>query len=239
MHRLIIFSIVSLSLLMFTTACGPLDRYPTGYDESGYDQKVYTVVIQPDTGLVDTWSPASANTGYSPKIQVGSWGGYQLRTLIRFDTSDVPKLIPVQNITSCQLRLYYKKVTGNYNSNIYNDDPLTIEAHNLYSGFDEHEATWFISYDNNIWEGGSFGPTVGTTTVGSPKTQGEWISIDVTPTVLEWIAAPYNNRGLLLKASDESTSQSIKDFYSLNCWDKLTVPRLIINYTYGSESLNK
>ncbi len=43
----------------------------------------------------------------------------------------------------------------------------------------------------------------------------------------------------MLTAHDEQTSQAIKEFASLNTWDKTRVPRIVINYTSGDQNLRK
>ncbi len=84
----ILFPLIGLSavLLILTLSCGPLDRYPTGYEESGFNQEVYTTYVYAESGIEDTWSPVYINTGLSRKIAVGSWGGYHIRSLLRFET---------------------------------------------------------------------------------------------------------------------------------------------------------
>lgn len=230
---------LSAVLLILTLSCGPLDRYPTGYEEAGFNQEIYTTYVYAESGIEDTWSPVYINTGYSRKIAVGSWGGYHIRSILRFEMGDVPKQIPVQNITSCELRLYMQRQYGQYNDNIYNQGELTIEAHRMYHGWAEGKATWLTSNGENTWEGGSFGPAVGSVVVGDATERGNWISIDITQLVLDWIASPSNNRGLMLTANDEQINQAIKEFASLNTWDKIRVPRIVINYTSGDLNLRK
>jgi hypothetical protein len=226
-------------LLILTLSCGPLDRYPTGYEEAGFNQEVYTAYVYAESGIQDTWSPVYINTGHSRKICVGSWGGYHIRSLLRFELGDVPKQINVRNITTCELRLYMQHQYGYFNDNIYNQGEVTVEAHRMYHGWAETRATWLTSNGENFWEGGSFGPAVGSVIVGDANDRGKWISIDITPLVLDWIAAPSDNRGLILTAHDELTSQAIKEFASLNTWDKTRVPRIVINYTSGDLGLHK
>jgi hypothetical protein len=230
---------LSSILVILTLSCGPLDRYPTGYEETGFNQEVYTTYVYPESGIQDTWSPFYINTGLSRKICVGSWGGYNIRSLLRFELGDVPKQIPVRNITTCELRLYMQRQYGFSNDNLYNQGELTIEAHRMYHGWMGHKATWFTPNGEDAWEGGNFGPAVGSVVVGDADERGNWISIDITPLVLDWIASPSNNRGLMLTAHDEQTSQAIKEFASLNTWDKTRVPRIVINYTSGDLNLHK
>jgi hypothetical protein len=210
--------------------CGSGTGDPTGYDED--DKPVYKVVISPKTGWRDTYYDLYKPTGKSPRLAVGSYGGFTSRSLVRFDLEEIPKIVPVGKITNVVLRLAYYRESGELNDDSYAYGDMVISAHRLYADFDEDRATWFKAHRYRNWTepGGDFGPVAAEAVLGEPSYKREYIRLDITDTFFDWVDNPDVNHGLLLKAKNEATAGGIKEFYSIDEKSKEDAPRIIITY---------
>jgi hypothetical protein len=165
-------------LTVVICGCGSGTGDPTGYDED--DKPVYKVVISPKTGWRDTYYDVYVPTGKSPRLAVGSYGGFTSRSLVKFDLEEIPKIIPAGKITNVVLRLAYYRESGELNDDSYAYGDMVISAHRLYTDFDEDRATWFKAYRYRNWTepGGDFGPVVAEAVVGEPSYKREYIRLD-------------------------------------------------------------
>jgi len=219
------------ALLLAVLACGAPTGDPVGFQ--GPDRPLHKAVFYPDdVGWQDTYYDIFVPTGRHYRLAVGSWRGFRSRTLLRFEVGDVPKEVPVSKIKSATLRLPYLRVSGYLNDDIYADGDVTLEVRRLYRDFDEDRATWWRAGRKENWgeEGGDFGPVVADVVVGKPSYQREYVDCDVTDLALDWMANPFGNYGIVLKAANEDAGPGIKEFYSTNEFTKSNAVRLVITY---------
>lgn len=203
---------------------------------------MHKAVFYPDdVGWQDTYYDIFVPTGRHYRLAVGSWRGFRSRTLLRFDLGDTPKEVPMERIKSATLRLPYLRVSGYLNDDIYADGDVALEVRRLYRDFDEDRATWWRANRKENWseEGGDFGPVAADVVVGKPSYQREYVECDVTDLALDWMANPFRNYGIVLKAADEDVGPGIKEFYSTNEFTKVNAVRLVITYMdEGEKSYN-
>jgi hypothetical protein len=217
-------------------SCGAPTGDPVGFE--GPDRPIRKVTLYPaDVGWRDTFYDVFAPTGRHFRLAVGSYGApdrFVSRALLRFEVGDVPKEVPISKIRAVFLNLPYLRVSGALNDDIYSESEVTVEVRPLRRDFDEDRATWWRATRKHDWteEGGDFGPAVADAVVGAPSYQRRYVNLDVTSQVLEWLANPYRNYGLLLKLSDEdeASGAGIKEFYTTNQYSKANTPRLEITY---------
>ncbi len=218
------------AVMLAVLSCGAPTGDPVGFQPPG---PIHKVTIYPaDVDWRDTCYDVFVPTGRHYRLAVGSWGGYRSRILLHFAVGDIPKEIPIANITSVTLALPYLRVSGSVNDDVYSYGDVTVTAHGLRRRFDEDLATWWRATFKNNWaqEGGDFGPAVASAVIGDPTYQQELIRMDITGLALEWLGSPHRNYGLLLKAADEASYPGFKEFYSSNEHTEGKAPRLEIQY---------
>jgi hypothetical protein len=221
----------ALALLLGALACGAPTGDPVGIQ--GPDRPIHKAVFYPaDLGWEDTYYDVFVPTGRHYRLAVGSWRGFRSRSLLRFELGDIPKEVPISKIKSVTLRLPYLRVSGSLNDDIYADGDVALEVRRLYRDFDEDRATWWRASRKENWseEGGDFGPVAACAVIGKPTFQREFVDVDVTDMALDWLANPYRNYGLVLKAADEDAGPGFKEFYSTNEYSKVNTVRLVITY---------
>ncbi|MGQ9707225.1 MAG: DNRLRE domain-containing protein [bacterium] len=205
-----------------------------GYDFLPYDSNIYTIKVYPDENWSDNFFDCYVNTGQDTRLLIGSWGGYRFRSLLYFDTS-LLNLKSNAHITSAKIRLCYQKKESELNDNVYNNGTLTILASKVYQEWFENEVTWDWRNHNDKWDGGRFGPSVGSAVVGEAKNDYAYIYIDITPVAIDWLISPRTNFGIIFYAKNENSAETIKEFYSLNKFTEEFIPLLIVNYEYKNE----
>ncbi len=212
-------------------SCGAPTPDPLGFEPPA--APIHKVVLSPgDVEWRDTHYDVFVPTGRHYRLAVGSWSGFRSRALLRYEVGDIPKEIPIEKITTVLLKLPYMRISASLNDDIYSYGDVTLEVHPLCRDFDEDQATWWRATRKFDWatEGGDFGPTVARAVVGDPSYKRENITMDITGLALEWLANPYRNYGVLLKASDEALEPGIKEFYATNASYQGYAPRLEITY---------
>jgi len=221
----------AVALLLAVLACGAPSDDPVGFQ--GPDRPIHKAVFYPDdVGWRDTHYDIFVPTGRHYRFAVGSWRGFRSRALLRFELGEIPKEVPAGRIKSVTLKLPYLRVSGDLNDDIYAAGAVTLEVRRIYRHFDEDRATWWRADRKENWseEGGDFGPVVADAVIGKPSFQREYINFDVTDLALDWLANPFRNYGLVLKAADEDAGPGIKEFYSTNEYTKINTVRLVITY---------
>jgi len=211
--------------------CGSPTGDPVGFEP--VDRPVHKVIVRPaDVDWRDTCYDVFVPTGRHYRLAAGGWAGYRSRILLRYDLSQIPKEVPLHDITSVDLKLTYQRVSGSLNDDIYSYGHVTLEAHALKRRFDQGRATWWRATTRDDWttEGGDFGPTVARAEVGDPAYYRRYIRMDVTGLALDWISNPHQNFGLLLKVADEEAEPGIREFYSTDRQPPGKAPQLEIGY---------
>jgi hypothetical protein len=223
-----------LPFLLIFSFCHKETKDLTGYDLLPYNSDIYTVKVYPDEGWSDAFFDCYVNTGQDTRLLIGGWGGCKFRSLLYFDTS-LLNLKSDAHITSAQIRLCYQRKVGDINDNVYNNGSLTLLASKVYQTWLENEVTWDWRNHNDRWDGGRFGPSVGSAVVGDPPSNYEYVYVDITPVAIDWLMSPNTNFGVILYSKDEENAETIKEFYSLNQFTEELVPRLIVDYEYNNE----
>jgi hypothetical protein len=165
--------------------------------------RVFPVKIDPEVWFNPTddcsiISASKANTNYcGSHLYVGPENPVSkgvARALLHFDTSSIPKS---SVIVASYLRLHYSWDTLG--------TPITIEAHALEQGFDNH-LTWNRYDATHSWAtpGGDFKKTVVGERVFNHSEVGQDIKFGMTPQVEQWVRDPESNYGILLKAQNEA-----------------------------------
>jgi hypothetical protein len=212
-------------------SCGAPTGEPVGFEPP--EAPLTKVTLYPEDV---TWHDAHYDvyvpTGRHYRLAVGSWGGFRSRALVRFELGDIPKEIPIEKITSVLLKLPYLRDSGYLNDDYYSYGDVQIDVHPLRRDFDEDRATWWRRTRKHNWtaEGGDYGPAAASIMVGDPSYRKTYLTADITAVALDWMANPYRNYGLLLKASNEDAEPGIKEFYSTNAQVEGYAPRLEITY---------
>jgi len=221
-------------LLLLLSFCHKETKDLIGYELLPYDSPIYTVKVYPDEGWSDAFFDCYVNTGQDTRLIVGAWAGYRFRSLLYFDTS-LLNLKSDAHITSANVRLCYQKKMNEVNDNVYNNGSITLLASKVYQDWLENEVTWDQRNHNDRWDGGRFGPSVGSAAIGDPPDDYEYVYIDITPVAIDWLMSPRTNFGVIIYAKDEDNAETIKEFYSLNKFTEELVPRLIVSYEYNNE----
>jgi hypothetical protein len=204
-------------------ACSKGDAGPAGPDAGNTATAVFQDGASPSAAYAGTTdiilaagNPDTNTNGYG-YLLVGRSGANVYRSVIRFDLSYI---VP-SNVTvlSAYLDLENETEAG---SN-------TIRAYVLSRNFTEAQATWNSYSTGNLWTtaGGDFGASqIGQAFISS----GAPLRITLSASAVQaWIANPADNRGLLLKADNESTPEN---WYRFDCSEDgpPTGPKLTVNY---------
>lgn len=202
---------------------------PTGADGAGWLSMSFQEGALPDssyTGAEDNriWSGANAAVNYSTNVylQLGySAASEAKRALIRFDISAIPYNATIQKAT---LTMFCDGVyTGSTAFALYK-----VITHTWV----ENQSTWNNYATASAWTtaGGNYdatalGADVRTGTVNA------FYSWDISKAaVQDWLTTPANNRGMIMKSSNEAT-QNESSFYSAKSATIMSRPKLTVYYT--------
>ncbi len=133
-----------------------------------------------------------------------------VRAYIEFDLSSVPENA---RITDTDLMLYHGDTSGTTN--------FSVGAYKVTESWLENTITWNnqptsssnVEYSNNI--------TAGNT---------EWESWDIDALVQSWLDGTFTNNGVVLKATDESSLDTIAVFRPSDYSNASYRPKLVIDY---------
>jgi len=139
--------------------------------------------------------------------------GYQIATVrayIEFDLSSVPDNA---RVTDTDLMLYHGDTSGTTN--------FSVGAYKVTESWLENTITWNnqptsssnVEYSNSV--------TAGNT---------EWESWDIDALVQSWLDGTFTNNGVLLKATDESSLDTIAVFRPSDYSNASYRPKLVIDY---------
>lgn len=205
------------------------------------EERVYPVIIdptiakfQPQAKLEDTniRSHFPNNTGGSETtLGVGLYQDAtqtnKIRSLLKFDLSSIPS---GTKVIDANLNMWL--------ASVWNDTEIAVNLHEATNSWTEIGATWSKRDGVNPWikGGGDYSsPILGTQnldvltdTIANHK----W-GIPVT-TVHRWIHDPQTNKGLLLKANDETVKTWKKFISSDEALSPKKTPLLAVTYTSGS-----
>lgn len=205
------------------------------------EERVYPVVIdptiakfQPQAKLEDTniRSHFPNNTGGSETtLGVGLYQDAtqtnKIRSLLKFDLSSIPSGTSVLDVN---LNMWL--------ASVWNDTDLDVDLHEATNSWTESGATWSKRDGVNSWlkSGGDYSsPILGTQNLSyltDSIANYKW-NIPVT-TVHRWIHDPQTNKGLLLKANDETVKTWKKFISSDEALSPSKTPLLAVTYTSGS-----
>lgn len=160
--------------------------------------------LQPGPEGVDTYIrsslPSLTHTD-EDRLRVGGWGD-TYETLIRFDLSALPALAP----TSATLHLYA------YNTH----QPTVITVERVTSAWNETAA----------WNQRPSGTSL--TTIPAPST-GQWVQIDLTAPVGQWLTGAVTNHGIRLRPN--GTNNNWTEFRSSDhAEDPSLRPKLVMSW---------
>ena len=189
----------------------------------------YTVVLQQGnagyTGTADTFIHA-----WYPDLNYNSFDGIYVRSgehecgLIRFE---LPPSIPRDaEVVRARLELYVDGRT--------NGSAMELRAYGLLRPWNASQATWYLARAGDSWAqpGASkpdvdrAGAPVDTILVPYEKT---WVSLDLTPLVAQWLRAPSQNWGVVLRGYGEAGVE-YRFISSDNFWRSDLRPKLTITY---------
>jgi len=150
-----------------------------------------------------------------------------MRTVVNYPSMASAGIPSTATVTDAELKLW-----GWYNDNT-GGGSATYEAHALTQSFDPATATWNNASSGTVWTtaGGAYSSTVSGTVTGltnDPNRQ-EW---PVKSVVQGWITTPTSEHGLLLRASNETTSgaQERELFLNSSAAEPALRPELVVAY---------
>lgn len=184
-----------------------------------------TLTLQPGTEGKDASIFSCIPCGYNTKnygstadFLATAWtnGGNtsNIRSLLQFDLSSIPSSATV---TSAKLSLYYKTSASTGDHSGSNESYVR----KVISSWDESTVTW----DNQ--------PSLSTAgqlmlSKSTSATQ-DFVDIDVTDLVRDWVAAPSSNFGLMMLLQNESPYRQLA-FASGDHTESAKRPKLVIDY---------
>jgi len=177
---------------------------------------VQNVVIQPDAAagkdaFVDEFAP-DTNYGTEPALFVAGDGGYSTRAYIQFTLSSVPATAV---ILSADLELFY------YTESTFSvDGPVGV--YRVTGNWVESTVTWNASP-------AATNTSIDTITVPGAHTN-TFLPWDVSSLVQGWVDGSIANRGVILRDTDESSSDGVKYFRSSDWSTADQRPKLVISY---------
>jgi len=163
-----------------------------------------------DAFITAMWPDASY--GADPLISVRSDGWVE--GLIRFQ---LPALFPNTELVGAFLDLYALNRNG--------AGDLPLQAHRLARGWEESTVTWNTPWGTPGAAGDYASPPLDTTTVTQT---GQWYTWQLTQDVRDWLAAPANNYGVILRRAGGSGDEV--QFASAENSNAAYRPRLRIRY---------
>lgn len=154
------------------------------------------------------------STGLLLGYSIGSVNYGAERILLRFDLANT---IPANaTIHSARLQLYLNSATPT------DDPPMRVILRSLEAEWEEYAVSW---NREPTW-----GPIQAESLVGSAPGPYEW---QITALVTDWVRGNLPNRGVEL-LGDEQVQQRERLFYAREVGDTALIPRLIVDYTAGS-----
>lgn len=173
--------------------------------------RVISVVAVADTTVVEAVPHTNYGgiselwTGY---VELGHMPPQRVRTLVRFDLSDVT--VPIDTITRAYLRLYHMR------SYDWPSEWRTVSTHRVSSPWSEHDTTWETQPSSAEPYG----------TVGARHGSYGWIELDVSYLVRAWVRGIYQNHGILISSPEiPGEDSSFRGFASL---ETSNAPQLVI-----------
>lgn len=188
-----------------------------------------TVSIQPPTHDTFILDGEDSNFGGESELYLGNPDGtVKFRSLIKFNVDGV---IPADtDINSASLMVYYYGYGGG------GVISRTIQCHQVLKNWYEQYATWYRRESSTYWNiaGVGLNNIDATSTCESSQifynTYG-WRTFDVKALTQKWLDGTASNYGVLLWATNESTSGDMKYIYSSEYSSSSLRPKLVINYT--------
>ena len=152
-------------------------------------------------------------------------------SLIRFDLSGFPTNAVITNAT-LSLYVYYK----NYNALYWGVHRITtpwIEGTGKGSAT-SGGATWYSTGTGSPWitPGGDYVSTPDAEISSSSYSAANWLSLDVTSTVSNWVSGVYSNYGFMGIAENGSTLST--SWLTRECANQGLRPQLVVLYQSGS-----
>ncbi|MEU9702615.1 DNRLRE domain-containing protein [Streptomyces sp. NPDC047981] len=139
------------------------------------------------SGKAQTWLSVGNNSGTYGKT----------RAVVKFPTTDIPT---TATVLENKMYMWGAETTSTTNGAIY-------ELHSLTRDFTETQATWNNANSTTPWTtaGGDFSATVSDTVPQITDEVGRhwW---DATGLMQSWVRTPANNKGVLVKLKDETTT---------------------------------
>jgi TGF-beta propeptide len=173
-----------------------------------------TVTIQPDgTTGIDSWVVAGSSTNNATNssllVGIDTVASYVHRSFLKFDLSTIPSGASVSNAL---LELYQQ---GQTNTNV-----RSMHVNEVLSNWDEFTIN------------GTNQPSISSTISGSGNSliNGGWVSFYITSLLDSWIKGTKPNYGLVIKASDETNTNTLKYFTSSDSPTIANRPKLSITY---------
>jgi len=172
-----------------------------------------TITLQPGSEGKDSGvSSLFSTTNYGNNSTFFN-AGYQIATVrayIEFDLSSIPENA---RITDTDLMLYHSSSSGTTN--------FSVGAYKVTESWLENTITWNnqptsssnVEYSNNI--------TAANT---------EWENWDIDDLVESWLDGSFTNNGVVLKATDEPSLDTIAVFKPSDSSDSSHRPKLVIDY---------
>ena len=176
-----------------------------------------SITIQPDGTAgkdagVDEYGAGSKLGGDNKMQVIGSIVGYRCRMYIQFDLSSLPSGAVIE---SASLGLYY-----------FWNEPSSVEGpvgvYKVTSDWNESLISWNSQP--------SFGSAAKSTVTVPAANTSDFVLWDITALVQGWYNSPATNYGVMLRDTNESTVEGLKQFYSSDCTVANQRPELIIHY---------
>ena len=170
-----------------------------------------TVTLQ---SVADTYLRSGSpnqNQGSDTFLRIQSSGNN--RSLVRFDSAAITAAVGNGSLASARLELYIQS-----NSNNWDTEGRTVDAHRLTSSWSESGATWNCGIDSNPgnssadcstqWAGGQFAEEPSDTVLHTNGLSG-WIRFDVTADVRAFLSGTANY-GWIVKKTEESQNGQVE-----------------------------
>jgi hypothetical protein len=203
--------LVFAATLCVTLTSGPVRAVTVTLDASG------------DTYLRS--GASDSNEGTATFLRVNS---SPIRTLVRFDQSQIASAAAGLSLVSATLELYVNSASS------WGTTGRNVNAHRMTADWTELGATWHCPIDTNTgnsapdcasqWDGGTFALTA-TSTVLQTNTANQYLSWDVTADIAAFLSGT-PNYGWVIRKDVESQSGSV-DYNSRQAASNR--PRLVLN----------
>ena len=177
-----------------------------------------SITVQPTANCTIITAPYTSTCG-NDVLQVGYYNGSVSRVLLQFPNPGMERVVTVLN-ASVGMYLTYAAATSQ-----------SIEMHGITRSWTT-QATWSTYDGTHAWTtaGGDFTPAAEWTTSGF-TTVNTWYKWYPTKLTQGWLNATTNNYGVLLKATNETSSGKAVTFASTFNGNSNLYPYLTINYS--------